>query len=1019
MRLALALLFVLSGFSALIYELIWTRQLSLVFGATAIAEAAVLAAYMGGLGIGAWTMSVTIHRVHRPLRLYALLELGIGLSALAVRPLLEVARQLYVELGPMPGEAGTALFYWACTMIILALPTGFMGATLSLLVKHWAGGSERMGRGVAVLYLANTLGAAGGTLSAGFVLIPRFGLGQTLAIAVALNLLIAAVAGCMDWSGRADAKERTDSVGTTGASGPWIAPDSSKTEPHRRGFSRMYLAVAMSGLVGMAYEVFWSRALTPALGGSLFAFSTMLAAFLIGISLGSTLAAAARWSRRSSWIGVGLAQAGLAGFALAGLWALDSGWAGQWIRAAPLSASSVVLAAAVLMPGAVLLGFTFPLAVRAVSDSGRDEPANSGRVYAWNTAGTVVGAVACGFWLLPTLGFDGTAALLAALALVSAALAWSGAGGRGPRFGAILALAAAGLAWTAPPPVPWALLGQSIMGNKLRPEQVAFLGVGRSSTVVAQRAGDEYRLTTNGLPESSIQSPGSRVSRYAIARWLALLPSATRSEAQNALVIGFGAGITAQSFPQRIQRVEVAELEPEVIAANRALASRRMSDPLADPRLHLWINDARNLLTTRETRYDVIVSQPSHPWTAGASNLFTREFFRLVDSRLKDGPESGVFLQWIGLRFVDQDLLASLVATLRDTFQYVEAYRPPPMGAALLLASQSPLNLSGALAESWATDAESWAAAGVRLPDDVLLAQWLDDEDTEQLASGAPIATDYRNLMATRAPWLLKHRRHRVPQTLAASDPVADLQRHSADLYPLRRLLHVKSFARARQALAAAPEPLRPVATGLWDLARENKLQGLRRLREQLQAESKQARLEAAAALLSHHGAGPSGIPSDVVAALSEHGPLRATYSAWRGLRLQDLETVSGLDEELAAIGARHPIFTMALRLRVLWRFRSQDGAAAREALDLIQSAGDLEAGPQALMLRAELAERADDRPVLWASLAELARKFETNERSVPPVIRAKILELRQQPELQGEPWASLWSSYEDLGAER
>ncbi|MCG8462843.1 MAG: hypothetical protein MI919_41690, partial [Holophagales bacterium] len=190
-RVATAVLFVFSGFGALVYQLVWTRQLSLVFGASATAEAAVLAAYMGGLGLGARLMARWIGQVRRPLLVYAVLELVIALFALAVAPLLEVARGLYVALYPSFGDAGTALFYWACTSVILAVPTCCMGATLPLLVKHWVRSADQIGRGVAVLYMANTLGAAAGTLATGFVLIPNLGLGRALAVAVALNVGIA------------------------------------------------------------------------------------------------------------------------------------------------------------------------------------------------------------------------------------------------------------------------------------------------------------------------------------------------------------------------------------------------------------------------------------------------------------------------------------------------------------------------------------------------------------------------------------------------------------------------------------------------------------------------------------------------------------------------------------------------------------------------------------------------------------------------------------------------------------
>ncbi|MEM9557593.1 MAG: fused MFS/spermidine synthase [Acidobacteriota bacterium] len=1000
-RIATAVLFVFSGIGALVYELVWTRQFSLVFGASATAEASVLAAYMGGLGLGAWLMARWIGRVRHPLLVYAGLEVVIAAFALAVAPLLGVARGLYVALYPALGDAGTALFYWACTTVILAVPTCCMGATLPLLVKHWVRRADQIGRGVAVLYMANTLGAAVGTVVTAFVLIPHLGLGRTLAVAVALNLGVAAAVAVVWATGRL----RAAIVDTA----PVPSPADGDPGIDRRAVW-IFPLIGVSGLVGMAYEVFWSRALTPALGGSLFAFATMLAAFLLGISLGSSLSTVVSWSRRACWIGFGCAQAGVAACSLAALWALDSGWAATWIHAAPLSPRSLALVAAVLVPGALLLGVSFPLAVRAVASTPAAASRAAGRVYAWNTAGTVLGAIACGFWWLPTLRFDGTAALLVALSLGTASTAWLLAGGRGPRVVAAAAAVAVVAALWIQPPTPWSLLGRSVLGQSVDVERVAYFGVGRSSTVLVERTLDEYRLSTNGLPESTIQSHGGRTARYAVARWLALLPAAMRPDASRAMVVGFGAGITAHAFPPRITHIDVAELEPEVLRANRSLSGERLFDPLAASRVRIVENDARNLLATTEATYDVIVSQPSHPWTAGASNLFTREFYRLADSRL---TESGVFLQWIGLRFVDRELLASLVTTLQDTFAHVEVYRPPPSGAALLVASQRPFDLHESLARSWPTDQEAWADAGIHTPRDVPIARWLDADGTRALAARGQVSTDYRNLMATRAPRLLGQARDPIPAVLSDPDPVAALQRQAPDLYPLRRLLTSRQMERARRALDAVPPDLRGVADGLWDLARGNRVQGERRLRSQLTAPSAAARHEAAAALLIHHAARPTGLPTALVQSLKqEHPELDAVLVAWQRLRLGDVRGAAAVDERLAAIEPTDPEFVLALRMRLVWRLRSQDAEAAGEALHLVRPAVDLAANPRSLILRAQLAEAAADWTVFQATLAELAGKAQ-RLGTTPPMVSNRVTRWRDDPRFQSARWQEIWAAFD------
>ncbi|MCG8461072.1 MAG: fused MFS/spermidine synthase, partial [Holophagales bacterium] len=480
-------------------------------------------------------------------------------------------------------------------------------------------------------------------------------------------------------------------------------------------------------------------------------------------------------------------------------------------------------------------------------------------------------------------------------------------------------------------------------------------------------------------------------------------------EARTAMVVGFGAGITAQAFPPRITRIDVAELEPEVIRANRSLTAERLSDPLADPRVRIFENDARNLLATTDQTYDLIVSQPSHPWTAGASNLFTREFFRLVDSRLAG---SGVFLQWIGLRFVDRELLASLVATLGETFDHVEVYRPPPSGAALLVASRSPIGLREALARSWATDAEAWADAGVHNARDVPIARWLDEDGARALAAQGRVSTDYRNLMATRAPRLIGKPRDKISTVSSNPDPVTELQREAPDLYPLRRLLALGQMDRARQVLDAVPPELSGVAEGLWDLARDNRLQGLRRLRAELESPSPTARSEAASALLIHYAGQRTGVPTDLVQTLKrEHPDLDAVLVAWQRLRLGNPRGASEVDARLAAFDGTHPAYFLALRMRLFWRLRSQDPAAAREALHLMRPAIDLSTGPRALILRAELAEAAEDWTVLEASLAELGHKARLR-RSMPPALESRVNRLRQDPRFQDEGWQVVWAAF-------
>ncbi|MEM8962306.1 MAG: fused MFS/spermidine synthase [Acidobacteriota bacterium] len=991
-RSVVAVLFVLSGFSALVYQLVWTQQFALVFGATATATAAVLAAYMFGLGAGAALIARSIHRIRRPVLWYAALEVGIALSALLVAPALDLTRDAHIALAraiELEGLA-SALFFLVFSFVIVGIPTAMMGATLPLLVRFWVVTERQISRGVATLYMVNTLGAAAGTLAAGFVLIPRLGLGMTIWVAVAINLFVAGLAWLW-FRHRGGVDLETEPDHTTSTDKPALD----------RLAVVMFVLIGGSGLVGMAYEVYWTRVLSHPLGGSLYAFAIMLAAFLVGIALGALLAGTPRWSRRASWGGFGVAQLGIAICALGAVHGLDHEMVGRFVERAGLSPGALALIGVTLLPGAILLGVSFPLAVRAVASDVSTAAASSGRVYACNTAGTIIGSVLCGFWLLPSFRFDGTLATLLVISAVLAGIAFTVAGGRW-RVGTALATLGVLAVFVWPPPTPWSLLGRSALAEPMAAEEVTYLGVGRSTTVMLQDLDGEQRLTTDGLPESSIQIDGSRPARYTIARWLAMLPATARPEADRALVIGFGAGITSSALPANVTRIDVAEIEPEVIRANRTLSDWRLDDPLADPRLELILNDARNVLTTGETRYDLIISQPSHPWTLGAASLFTAELYAIAKDRLSD---DGVFLQWTGLRFVDLGLLRTQIATLNEHFAYVEAVRPPPGGALLLLASDRPIALEKGLVASWQRYEDDWRRAGVEAPGGVLLGRWLDAETTREISADAEVSTDYRNLLMIRSPWILGRQRDDPFAELDRHDVVRDWQGSRDDLYPLRAMLRFRQFDRARLALQSIDDAsLRRVAQGLWDLERGNRQQALLVLADE--GLTGTARLEALAARLEHHAARPTGIPTSLLESVGEFPALATVADAWRLLRLGEVASVAAIDADLAAIGAEHPIYPMARRLRIAWRQRTGTPELARQALVLqephILLLGG--SGPRPLIQRAQLAWMADDVDVLLATLLELGGHLRTRKLAQPRALVELVSELSASPRIDQDP---------------
>ncbi|RIK94615.1 MAG: hypothetical protein DCC71_23440, partial [Proteobacteria bacterium] len=798
--LALLACFFASGFAALLYQTAWTREFGAVFGTSELAVATVLAAYMGGLACGAALAGRFASRARRPVLAYGVLELGIALAALAVPLAIRGATALQVALlggRELPADAGgvaSASFYLACAFVILLVPTTLMGATLPLLARHAVRSDREVGPRIGTLYAVNTAGAIGGTLVCGFLLLPALGLRGTVWIGVATNALVFLLAALVERA--LPARKQLEAA--RAAAREALAP------PLRH--ARAILPIALlSGAVSFAYEVLWTRLLGHVLGGSIYAFATMLASVLVGIAIGGALGARFATQPRAAARGFAWAQLATALLAIAAFRALD--WVpalAAWIGAGSSAdlAANAALAMAILVPPALAIGTTFPFAVRVLARGPEDASPASARVYAWNTAGAITGSIAAGFFVLPALGYAGTLAAAAGANLLLAVAAALLAGSRGTA--AAVALAVALLAF-ARPSEPWRLLRTSPLSGRPTGGDVTYFAVGRAATVLVLRRDGRQDLRTNGLPESSFQPRGSRPGTELVAPWLSALPAAARPELARLMVVGLGGGLAVEDVPAHVGRVDIVELEPEVVEANRAFAAWRREDPLADPRIDVRTNDARSALLLSDARYDAIVSQPSHPWGAGASHLYTREFFALAKSRLAPG---GVFVQWIGLSFVDEDLLRSLLATLLDVFPHVRVYRPQPMGA-LFLASDAPIDVERSALRAIPLSRDDFARTGVVAAEDFAASLSLDERGARALAQGAEISTDDRNRLATRSPKVLGSPLGPAgaDRLFAAHDPMRPPPPELDASYLVRRMAAFGAVERAAAVAAAVADP--------------------------------------------------------------------------------------------------------------------------------------------------------------------------------------------------------------------
>ena len=792
--------FFLSGLAALLYQTAWLRQFSLVFGTSELAVATVLAAYMGGLALGSAVAGRYAGRVTRPVLVYGLLEAGIALSALAVPLLLLAARALYASMlgdQPAPPDAaaiGQPVFYLLVAFVVLAIPTGFMGATLPLLIRYAVRTDAEVGPKVALLYAVNTAGAVFGTVIAAFLLLPAFGLNRTVWVGVAVNALVFVIAAALaqgrrdsvaveaaGWraasgegaagrgasgrgaageaaaaqaaSGEAAAGQTRGAVGPPGFIEACIRPLFQRSAPPRDRLAAVFRTqpawmlplMLVSGANAFLYEVLWTRMLAHVMGGSIYAFATMLAAFLTGIALGGGLAGKVAANRERAAVAFAFTQAAIGALSV-GVYA----WMGPLIPDVRTTWTLALFAAAVMLPATVFIGATLPLSVRVLARDETEATAGTARVYAWNTVGAILGAILAGFALIPSLGFEGS--IRFAVAVNFCLALWAAAFVARPRPVPV-GIAAAGFAAALvvySPSRPLAVVASSGFDVAYpAPPRELHYAVGRSSTVMALASGTYYYLRTNGLPEASVAVSGSPPV-IDTQKWLTALTVAARPGIRDMLVVGFGGGVALEGVPASVERVDVVELEPEVIEANRRLSGLRDNDPLADPRVNIAINDGRNALKLTRKTYDAIVSQPSHPWTAGASHLFTREFAAEAGRHLNEG---GVFLQWMNGEFVDGDLLRSLAATLLAEFEHVRLYNPS--GRVLMfLASDAPLDVEVQLARTGrpiVDDAAHFGRMGINGVEDLLAALAIDERGMLSFARRAAPSTDDNNLMATRS----------------------------------------------------------------------------------------------------------------------------------------------------------------------------------------------------------------------------------------------------------------------------
>ena len=918
--------FVLSGFSALLYQAVWIRKFAVVFGTSHISVAIVLAAYMAGLAAGALVIERNASRVRSPLRLYAALELGIALYAVAFAPLTNIAARLLPVLagvdstGPQSVGMGQQAYYLVASLLVLGPPTVVMGMTLPILARVVVRTDGQIGPRVANLYASNTLGAVLGTIAAGFLLLPSIGLSQTLLIGALGNVVAAGVAWRL-----AQSRVQYANAGPAVCSKPSVM--------HRLVLAAMFV----SGAVSFYYELLWTRLLAHVLGGTTYAYATMLAAFLSGIALGSALGGRFAKSQNialstlaATQLSVGLASAA------------TYYWLQEHTFVAVGLSTNALAAFAVIVPSTIFIGATYPLAVRTIATKADAITADSARVYAWNTCGAIVGATAAGFWVIPSLGF---AVSLKYAVFVNTTLAiilairryhWAPALAAGGAFLALLTVA-------LNPQRPQSLIESAAVVED-RPGREVFFGVGKSATVYVKQVDGYYYVRSDGRPEATVPplgAPPSRLNQY----WLGALAAAARPDAASALVVGLGGGVAVNGLPTSVTTIDIVEIEAQVVEANRAIAAQRASDPLRDDRVNVIVNDARSALVLTDRQYDLIISQPSHPWTAGASHLYTLEFAQLARSRLTN---DGLFLQWINAQFIDEDLLRSTAATLRTVYPFVELYQVEPM-VMMFLASEAPIAPQTTVVDLLASpDARRLQRIGMNSPE-ALLATWhLDKDNVDALAADQPVITDDRNRMAynSRADGAGLLPRE-LEELLRPYDPLLKAVAKSRSAADARRFVHVAQLLMgmgyddrvAAMVLASSDPYLQAMIRGVALHAR-----GARAESAFLEALSHRPADPNASFGLIRGYAGELATGSNVPIAISSaaealRGSARAVLEGWRHSSRGDRVALAELDDVLASSERQDLWYSESVVLRCdlrLARFQtSPDSVHLRQVVEI------------------------------------------------------------------------------------
>lgn len=646
-------LFFLSGISSLVYQIVWTRQLVLVFGNTLLATSTVLTAFMAGLAAGSFVLGKYIDVRPRPLvKLYAVLEAGIGVFALVFPLLLAVVIPLYAGLYRVL-EGNIAVLnlvrFGVCFGLIL-MPTFLMGGTLPVLIKRFVQGGRGIGYQTGLLYGLNTAGAMIGCLASGYYLLRTLGMQKTTWVAVGINLAVAAIAWVLargeDLAGSGEVPVRGDA-------------GSGEKEPvhSARTIRWVLVGIGLSGFCALAYEVFWTRMLNLFLNNNIYSLTAILATFLAGITLGSLIYSQFLSRVRGEvmlfvWIEIGI---GVLSYATPFVFSLLH--SNLFFRQS--EALTIVKTAVIMIAPTVLMGIAVPLAVQICRRGPRQEGTTVGTVYAVNTVGAILGAFAAGFVLIPAVGLHLGLIAVVSLNLLAGTLPLISEArpARRPVL-AVAFVAVVAVVFLSAPTTLFRGLYQKYQPTA----DIVHYQEGKIANVVV------YDFVKSGYKDlylNAIEEASSRIWHVQLFKMLGSLPVMVHPDPGNALMIAFGAGMSAGACVDEVDELDCVDLNPD-IAGVAEVFRHENRDVINNPGFNRIVNDGRNALLLNPKKYSLIISDATNPKTFDSWTLYTQEFYELVKERLE---AEGVFCQWVVMP-LPFDAMRILLNTFRSVFPH-------------------------------------------------------------------------------------------------------------------------------------------------------------------------------------------------------------------------------------------------------------------------------------------------------------------------------------------------------------